>query len=116
MENMVSIPESMYIKLLEIEKKYKASDFNNYELYALYTELDSLINAGLCISNDINNPGNDSIWRRIYDKVLSLCGRWRELVPDFTWYDPDSSYYEDVMAFYGAVKDYVIKNNIISKN
>lgn len=115
MENMISIPESRYIKLLEIEKKYKASDFNINERYAVYVELNSLINAGLCISNDVDNPGNDSIWRRIYDKVLSLCGRWRELVPDFTWYDPDSSYYEDIMAFYQAVKDYVVQNGIISK-
>ena len=115
MENMISIPESRYIELLEIEKKYKVGDFNNYELYALYVELNSLINAGLCISNDVNNPANDSIWRRIYDKVLSLCACWIELVPDFYWNDPDSSYYEDIMAFYHAVKDYVIKNNIISK-
>lgn len=112
---MISIPESRYIELISIEQKYKAGDFNNYELYALYVELNSLINAGLCISNDVDNPGNDSIWRRIYDKVLSLCGHWRELVPDFTWYDPDSSYYDDVMVFYHTVKDYVIKNNIISK-
>ena len=115
MENMVSIPESRYIELIRIEQKYKAGDFNNYELYALYVELNSLVNAGLCISNDINNPGNDSIWRRIYDKVLSLCARRKELVPDFTWNDPDSSYYEDVIAFYHAVKDYAVKNNIILK-
>lgn len=117
MENMVSIPESRYIELIRIEQKYKTGDFNNYELYALYTELNSLINAGLCISNDINNPSNDSIWRRIYDKVFgldsSICSHWRELVPDFYWNDPDGSYYEDVMAFYHAVKDYLIKNNII---
>ena len=116
MENTVSIPESRYIELVEIEKKYKASNFkNNDEIYALYIELNSIINAGLFISNDTDNPGNDSIWRRIYDKVLSLCAQWRELVPDFYWNDPDGSYYEDVMAFYHAVKDYVIKNNIISK-
>ena len=117
MENMVSIPESRYIELIRIEQKYKTEDFNNYELYALYTELNSLINAGLYISNDINNPGNDSIWRRIYDKVFGLsssfCARWKELVPDFSWYDPDFTYYDDVIAFYNAVKDYLTKNNII---
>ena len=116
MENMISIPENRYIELLEIEKKYKVGDFNNDtdndKLRALYIELNSIINAGLFIS-DAN--GYDSVWRRIYDKVLSLCAHWKELVPDFYWNDPDSSYYEDVMAFYHAVKDYVIKNNIISK-
>lgn len=112
MENMISTPESRYIKLLEIEKKYKASDFNINERYVVYVELTSLINTGLYESN---NNGNHSIWRRIYDKVLSLCARWKGLVPDFTWYDPDSSYYEDVMTFYCVVKDYVVQNGIIFK-
>ena len=78
-----------------------------------------MINAGLCISNDINNPGNDSIWRRIYDKVFgldsSICSRWRELVPDFTLNDPHGSCYDAIMAFYRAVKDYVVPNGILFK-
>lgn len=112
MENMISIPESRYIELISIEQKYKASDFNINERYAVYVELTFLINAGLYVSH---NNDNHSIWRRIYDKVLSLCARWKGLVPDFYWNDPDSSYYDDIMAFYHAVKDYVDKNNIISK-
>ena len=118
MENMVSIPESRYIELLEIEKKYKAGDFNNDndKLRALYIELKSTIDAGVSLST---GTGKDSIWRRIYDKVFGLsssfCARWKELVPDFSWYDPDYTYYDDVIAFYNAVKDYVIENNIISK-
>ena len=123
MENMVSIPESRYIELLEIEKKYKAGNFNNGtdndadndKFRALYVELKSTIDAGVSISA---GTGNDSIWRRIYDKVFgldsSICARWKELVPDFSWYDPDFTYYDDVMAFYNAVKDYVIENNIVS--
>ena len=118
MENMVSITESRYIELLEIEKKYKAGNFNNDtdndKFRALYVELKSTIDAGVSISA---GKGNDSIWRRIYDKVFgldsSICQRWKELVPDFSWYDPDFTYYDDVMAFYNAVKDYVIENNII---
>ena len=121
MENMVSIPESRYIELLEIEKKYKVGDFNNDtdndKFRTLYIELKSTIDAGVSISA---GTGNNSIWRRIYDKVFGLsssfCTRWRELVPDFYWDDPDSSYYEDVMAFYQAVKHYVIINNILSKD
>lgn len=72
---MVSIPESRYIKLLEIEKKYKASNFNINERYAVYTELTFLINAGLCISNDINNPGNVLFGEEftIYGHLGKLC-------------------------------------------
>ena len=119
MGNMVSIPESRYIELLEIEKKYKVGDFtndiDNDKFRTLYAELKSTIDAGVSISA---GTGNDSIWRRIYDKVFgldsSICARWKELVPDFSWYDPDFTYYDDVIAFYNAVKDYVIENNIVS--
>ena len=119
MENMVSIPESRYIELLEIEKKYKAGDFNNDndKLRALYIELKSTIDAGVSLST---GTGKDSIWRRIYDKVFGLsssfCARWKELVPDFSWYDPDYTYYDDVIAFYQAVQEYMIQNGILSKD
>lgn len=118
MEKMISIPESRYIELIRIEQKYKAGEFSNDndKLSALYVELNSVINAGLSVSND---ESNDSVWRRIYDKVFgldsSICSRWRDLVPGFTWYDPDSSYYDDVMAFYHAVQNYLVMNNIVSE-
>ena len=45
MGNMISIPESRYIELLEIEKKYKADNFNNDtdndKFRTLYAELKS---------------------------------------------------------------------------
>jgi len=118
MEKMISIPESRYIELIRIEQKYKAGEFSNDndKLSALYVELNSVIKAGLSVSN---NGSNDSIWRRIYDKVFGLdssfCLRWRELVPGFSWYDPDSSYYDDVMAFYYAIQNYLVTNNIVSE-
>ena len=125
MENMVSIHESRYIELLEIEKKYKADNFNNDtdndtdndKFRTLYAELKSTIDAGVSISA---GTGNDSIWRRIYGKVFgldsSICARWKELVPDFSWYDPDYTYYDDVIAFYQAVQEYMIQNGILSKD
>lgn len=114
---MISIPESRYIELLEIEKKYNACDFknDNDKISALYVELNSVIKAGLSISN---NESNDSVWRRIYDRVFGkhkISGKLMDLVPGFSWYDPDASYYDDVMAFYHAVQDYVVTNNIVSE-
>ena len=92
------------------------NDTDNDKFRTLYAELKSTIDAGVSISA---GTGNDSIWRRIYDKVFgldsSICARWKELVPDFSWYDPNFTYYDDVIAFSNAVKDYVIENNIISK-
>lgn len=111
MENMISIPESRYIELLEIEKKYNGDSditevFNTHILSAIYDELISVVQVGL---NMDNTGHNNAIWRVIYDKVFGkhkISGKWRKLVPDFSWYDPDASYYDDVMAFYHAVRDY----------
>lgn len=115
---MISIPESRYIELLEIEKKYNGDSdirevFSKNSLSAIYIELNSVVQAGLSISN---NESNDSVWRRIYDRVFGkrkISGKWQELVPDFSWYDPDASYYDDVMAFYHAVQDYCERYKII---
>ena len=118
MENMISIPESRYMELLEIEKKYNDDSdirevFNKNSLSAIYIELNSVVNAGL---NMENTGYNDDIWHKVYDKVFGkhkIAGKWRKLVPDFSWYDPDASYYDDVMAFYHAVRDYCELHKII---
>jgi hypothetical protein len=120
MENMISIPESRYMELLEIEKKYNGDSdikevFNKKSLSDIYIELNSVVNAGLSMEN---TGYNNDIWHKVYDKVFGkhkISGKWRELVPDFSWYDPDASYYDDVMAFYHAVQDYVVTNNIVSE-
>lgn len=120
MENMISIPESRYIELLEIEKKYNDDNgarelFNKNSLSAIYIELNNAVNAGLSIDSI---GDNHDIWHVIYDRVFGerkIAGKWRDLVPGFTWYDPDSSYYDDVMAFYHAVQDYLVTNNIVSE-
>lgn len=117
---MISIPESRYIELLEIEKKYNDSSdireaFNKNSLSAIYIELNSIVQEGLSIDSI---GDNHNIWHIIYDRVFGehrISGKWRELVPGFTWYDPDGSYYDDVMAFYHAVQDYVVTNNIVSE-
>jgi hypothetical protein len=118
MENMISIPESRYIELLEIEKKYNGDSdirevFSKNSLSAIYIELNSVVQAGL----SMDNTGYDNdIWYKIYDRVFGkrkISGKWRELVPDFSWYDTDGSYYDDVMAFYHAVQDYCELHKII---
>ena len=59
---------------------------------------------------------DNNIWEKLYDKVFSdeisqaICKRF----PNFGWYDPDISYYEDVKAFIEAFKNYA--KNIGSEN
>lgn len=116
MGNMISIPESRYIELLEIEKKYKGEIQNKYSsdniLIELYYELDSIVNSVL-LDDTINS------WIDVYSKLFEgddpFVRKWRKVVPSFSWYDPDSSYYDDVMAFYHAVQSYMVQNNILSE-
>lgn len=118
MENMISIPESRYIELLEIEKKYNGDSdireaFNKNSLSAIYIELTAVVKAGLIIDSI---GENHDVWHNVYNKVFGehkIAGKWRKLVPGFSWYDPDGSYYDDVMAFYHAVKDYCELHKII---
>lgn len=118
MENMISIPESRYMELLEIEKKYNGDSdireaFNKNSLSAIYIDLTAVVKAGLIIDSAGNNR---DVWYNVYNKVFGkhkISGKWRELVPDFSWYDPDASYYDDVMAFYHAVRDYCELHKII---
>lgn len=70
-------------------------------------------------NKDIIKYGNgleiyhSNIWEKLYNKVFSdeiskaICKRF----PDFDWYDPDTSYYRDVIAFIDAFKDYAKNNN-----
>lgn len=117
---MISIPESRYMELLEIEKKYNGDSdireaFNKNSLSAIYIDLTAVVKAGLIIDSVGNNH---DVWHNVYNRVFGkhkISGKWRKLVPGFSWYDPDASYYDDVMAFYHAVQDYVVSNNIVSE-
>lgn len=66
--------------------------------------------------NDYSNIYDDNAWKKLYDKVFSdeisraICNKF----PNFDWYDPDTSYYEDVNAFIEAFKNYA--KNISNEN
>jgi len=62
--------------------------------------------------HDYSKMFDDNAWQQLYDKVFSdeisraICKKF----PNFDWYDPDTSYYDDVCAFIEAFKKYA-KNN-----
>lgn len=55
---------------------------------------------------------SDLEWQEKYDMIFS-----EEISRKFSlnYYDPDTSYEEDVMAFMDALDEYMIKQDIISK-
>lgn len=47
-------------------------------------------------------------WEDLYDIVFSkkVSKRIYKILPNFTWYDPDATYQEDVVAFITQFKEY----------
>ena len=66
--------------------------------------------------HDYSKIYDDNTWEKLYHKIFSdeisliICKKF----PNFDWYDPDTSYYEDVNAFIEAFKNYA--KNISDKN
>lgn len=108
----ISISENRYRELL----KYEDYFYGNHKesIKSICDELESMINKG-----DEDDPtGNDwGVWEPIYDKVfssnesISICKRVKRLVPDFTWFDPDTTYKEDVCAFFWALNEYIYEHS-----
>ena len=50
----------------------------------------------------------DTIWGKLYDKVFSedVARKIWNMFPDFDYYDPDASYYEDLHAFVSSFVDW----------
>lgn len=51
---------------------------------------------------------DDIIWSKLYDKIFSedVARKMWNMFPDFDYYDPDASYYEDLHAFVSSFVDW----------
>ena len=58
--------------------------------------------------SNYTNIYDDNAWEKLYNKVFSeeISRIIYKRFPNFDWYDPDTSYYEDVNAFIEAFKNY----------
>ena len=56
---------------------------------------------------------DDEVWEKLYHKVFSeeISRVIYKKFPNFDWYDPDTSYYEDVNACIEAFKNYAKNSN-----
>lgn len=63
--------------------------------------------------NMCNWDHDDTIWGKLYDKIFSedVSRKVWKMFPDFDYYDPDASYYEDVHAFVSNFVDYAKEEN-----
>lgn len=95
MDRIVTIPESRYLELIDIERRY-LGDNDDYKLKNIVKKMDEIM----------DNP--TFAWVDKYRRFFGpggLCNDLKQIYPGFDWYDPDTSYEDDVCAFYNAVKE-----------
>lgn len=91
-------PDRPYTTTLEGPERYCKPNLPDCEARQMVKKMDAII----------QNDENDS-WETIYDNIfseevsMSIFAKW----PGFSYYDPGTSYYEDVMALFYAFKEYV---------
>lgn len=75
--------------------------FVTYDEYFILKTIESMVDTA---TGYITPEWNDDDWEHLYHFVFSdkISGVVRSVVPDFDWYDPDTTYEEDVMAWIGA--------------
>lgn len=80
--------------------------FVTYDEYCRLKAIESRIDTATWY---ITPEWNEDDWKHLYHFVFSdkISGAVSSIVPDFDWYDPDTTYEEDVMAwimaFYGLI-------------
>ena len=75
--------------------------FVTYDEYCILKTIEAKVNAA---TEYITPEWNDDDWERLYHFVFSdkISRVVYNIIPDFDWYDPDTTYQEDVCAFIGA--------------
>ena len=75
--------------------------FVTYDEYCILKAIEAKVNAA---AEYITPEWNDDDWERLYNFVFSdkISRVVYSIIPDFNWYDPDTTYQEDVCAFIGA--------------
>lgn len=56
---------------------------------------------------------DDEVWSKLYDKIFSenVARKIWKMFPDFEYYDPDTSYYEDLQALVSSFVDWARGEN-----
>lgn len=56
---------------------------------------------------------DDEVWSKLYDKIFSenVARKIWKMFPDFEYYDPDTSYYEDLQALVSSFVDWAKGEN-----
>lgn len=96
-------------------KELAERDFDEFEDVIVCEDMPAIAVAGI-LQQAFDKAGNmcnwdhedDEVWGKLYDKIFSeaVSRKMWKMFPDFDYYDPDASYYEDVHALVSSFVDY----------
>lgn len=72
-----------------------------------YDKLNSAYERIMCIYNAACEYSGDDTWCDAFNAIFGggYCQIVHECIPNFSWYDPDTSYQEDISAFVWALEE-----------
>lgn len=76
-------------------------EFVTYDEYCILKAIEAKV---IAVTEYMRPEWTDDDWKRLYHFVFSdkISGVVYEIIPDFDWYYPDTTYQEDVCAFINA--------------
>jgi len=101
-------------------KELSGREFDEFQDVIVQEDMAAIAVAGM-LQKAFDRAGNmckwdhedPTVWPKLYDKIFSedVSRKIWKMFPDFDYYDPDSSYYEDVRAFVSSFVDYAKEEN-----
>ena len=103
----------------EYLKELAERDYDEFEDVVVYEDMSAMEVAGV-LQQAFGKAGRichwdheDTIWGKLYDKIFSenVARKVWNMFPSFDYYDPDTSYYEDLHAFVSNFVDWAKERN-----
>ena len=96
-------------------KELSERDFDEFQDVLICEDMPAIAVAGI-LQQAFDKAGkmcnwdreDDTVWGKLYDKIFSedVAQKVWRMFPDFDYYDPDASYYEDLHAFVSSFVDW----------
>lgn len=100
-------------------KELSERDYNEFEDIVVYEDMPAIAVAGI-LQKAFDRAGNmcnwvheDEVWGKLYDRIFSddVSQKVWRMFPDFSYGDPDASYYEDIRVLVSNFVDYAKEEN-----
>lgn len=109
-----------YGEMEEYLNELSERDYDEFNDIEVHEGMPAIAVAGI-LQKAFDKAGNmcdwdyddDEVWSKLYDKIFSenVARKMWKMFPDFEYYDPDTSYYEDLQALVSSFVDWAKGEN-----